>query len=202
MGCAQHPEVENGLELCDRCGGTFCGDCFVVLRDRAYCASCKEEHLRDLRSGLRPGALDLASIGRRFAGSWLDGFVTAVGSYAIVLPIMIPAMAIAGAGKGEPSGAVMALSLLTYPVYFAVPIAYEGLMLQRRGQTLGKMALGVRVVTPEGQPISRGQAWTRAALKVLLGGCLGVTYLTAFLTRERTCLHDLIAKTRVTRVPA
>jgi uncharacterized RDD family membrane protein YckC len=203
MGCVQHPEVESGLEQCDRCGNALCGDCFVVLRDRPFCASCREQHVRDLRSGLRPGVLDLASIGRRFVGMWLDGIVTAIGSYAIVLPIMVPAMALGGAsGKGEPSGAVLVLSLLTYPIYFLVPVAYEAVMLQRRGQTLGKMALGVRVVAPDGGPISRGQAWTRAAFKVLLGGCLGIGYLPALLTRERTCRHDLIARTRVTRVPA
>jgi len=201
MACAHHPEVDTGLEPCERCGGSFCPDCFVVLRDRVYCAPCKEEHVRDLRSGVRPGALALASIGRRFAGTWIDGLVTALGSYAVVLPIMIPVFAMQGAsGDKEPSGAGLALMLLTYPIYFAIPVLYDGFMLQRRGQTLGKMALGVRVVTPEGHRISRRQAWLRATLKVLLGSCLGIDYLPALFTRERTCLHDLLAKTRVTRV--
>ncbi len=201
MACPYHPEIEAGLEPCERCGGAFCPDCFVVLRDRVYCAACKEQHLRDLRSGVRPGVLDLASIGRRLVGIWIDGFLTGLASYALVLPLMFGIMAVSGTRSDEPSGAAVVLMLLTYPIYFAVPIGYEGFMLQRRGQTLGKMALGVRVVTPEGGRISRGQAWGRAVLKVLLGGCLGIDYLPALVTRERTCLHDMIAKTRVTRVP-
>jgi uncharacterized RDD family membrane protein YckC len=73
-------------------------------------------------------------------------------------------------------------------------------MLQRRGQTVGKMALGVRVVTAEGGPISGKQAWMRTVLRLVLGTCMGIDYLPAFFTHERTCLHDMIAKTRVVRV--
>jgi uncharacterized RDD family membrane protein YckC len=73
-------------------------------------------------------------------------------------------------------------------------------MLQRRGQTLGKMALRIKVVTPDGGDISPGQAWGRAVLKLALGTCMGIDYLPALFTRERTCLHDMIVKTRVVRV--
>ena len=167
MGCPFHPEAESGLEACDRCGGSFCRDCYVVLGDRAYCAACKEEHVRDLRSGIRPGLLDLASIGRRLVGVWIDGFIGSMAAYVIVLPLTMVMFGVLGAverrpGGDPPTAAVVAMMLVTYPIYFAVPIAYEGFMLQRSGQTLGKMALGVRVVTPQGGPISRRQAWTRA----------------------------------------
>jgi uncharacterized RDD family membrane protein YckC len=92
------------------------------------------------------------------------------------------------------------MALLIYPLAFGVPLVYEALMLKRNGQTLGKMAVGVRVVTPEGGPIGRGQAWARSAVKVVLGSCLGIDYLPAFVTRERTCFHDMIARTRVIRL--
>jgi uncharacterized RDD family membrane protein YckC len=87
-----------------------------------------------------------------------------------------------------------------YPIFLGVPIVYEGLMLQRRSQTLGKMALGLKVVTPEGRSIGRGQAWGRAALKILLGSCMGIDYIPALFTRERTCFHDMLARTRVVRL--
>ena len=38
-------------------------------------------------------------------------------------------------------------------------------MLSSRGQTLGKMAVGIKVVTPEGQDIGAGQAWSRALVR-------------------------------------
>lgn len=202
MGCAHHPEVETGLERCERCGAELCPDCFVVLRDQPFCAACKIDHVRDLRSGITPGALDLASVGRRFLGMWLDGFLTGIASYALILPIMlIPLAATGAAGRGSEPGAVpMLVTLITYPVLFGIPFVYEGLMLQRRGQTLGKIALGLKVVTPEGHDIGKGQAWGRAAVKVLLGSCMGIDYVPALFTRERTCFHDMLARTRVVRL--
>lgn len=205
MACAHHPEVEAGLERCERCAGSFCPDCFVVLRDRPYCAACKIELVRDLRSGIVPGTLSLASVGRRLLGLWVDGFVTGAASYAVLIPLMIPLVALSEPGPGgsagsEPGALPIVFMLVMYPVLFGIPVVYEGFMLQRRGQTLGKILVGVKVVTPAGGPIGSGQAWGRAALKVVLGTCMGIDYLTALFTRERTCLHDLIAGTRVVRL--
>ena len=203
MTCVHHPEVEAGVERCERCAGSFCPDCFVVLRDRPYCAACKIELLRDLRSGLVPGALSLSTVGRRLLGLWVDSFLTGAASYAILIPVMIPLIALSESGPApgnEPGALPIAFMLLMYPVLFGVPVVYEGFMLQRRGQTLGKMMVGVKVVTPEGGRIGGGQAWGRAALKLVLGSCMGIDYLPALFTRERTCLHDLIARTRVVRL--
>jgi uncharacterized RDD family membrane protein YckC len=198
MACPNHPALETGLAPCVRCSERFCADCLVWLRGAAYCAACKAEQVRDLMSGIVPGALELASIGRRLVAQWLDGFITAAAAYALVIPLAFGIVA-AGAGKrGE--GLSVVLAFIMYPIFFAVPVVYEGLMLRRRGQTVGKIALGVKVVTPSGADISSGQAWGRAVLKLILGSCMGIDYLFAFVSREKTCLHDLIAKTRVVRV--
>ncbi|HEY6549530.1 MAG TPA: RDD family protein [Vicinamibacteria bacterium] len=198
MACPEHPEVASPLERCARCEGEFCRDCVVFLRDQPYCAACKHEQVRDLLSGIMPGALDLASTGRRFAGLWIDSFVTSMAAYALIIPLFVALGVMSSAGaKDEPPVLMM---LIIYPILFGAPVVYEGLMLARRGQTLGKMAVGIKVVTPEGGDLSRGQAWGRAGLKLVLGSCMGIDYLPAFLTRERTCLHDLMVKTRVVRV--
>lgn len=198
MACPAHPTVGFPLERCARCDGEFCRDCVVFLRDRPYCMACKHEQVRDLLSGIMPGALDLASTGRRFAGLWIDSFITTMAAYALIIPLVL-VFGMASAGGAE-SGAPVLMMLIMYPILLGAPVIYEGLMLARRGQTLGKMAVGIKVVTPEGGDLSRGQAWGRAALKLVLGSCMGIDYLPAFLTRERTCLHDLMVKTRVVRV--
>src|ERR1043166_3448578 len=80
----------------------------------------------------------------------------------------------------------------------ALYIAYEALMLGARGQTLGKMAMKIKVVRPDGTAISKGQAWGRSFMRQILASCLSIfNYLPAFFTKERTCLHDLVANTRV-----
>jgi uncharacterized RDD family membrane protein YckC len=200
MPCPNHPAVEKGLDRCERCGGVFCPDCFVVLRDAPYCAPCKVEHVRDLRSGLEPGALDLGSVGRRFAAIMVDGFLTGMASYVLLIPMLL-FVGVAGAASSDDSDAIAGfVVLMWYPIALGLPFVYEGWMLHARGQTLGKMALGVKVVTPEGHDISSGQAWGRTALKIVLAGCVGITYIPAFMTRERTTLHDMMARTRVVRV--
>jgi uncharacterized RDD family membrane protein YckC len=70
-------------------------------------------------------------------------------------------------------------------------------MLASGGQTVGKKALSIKVVTAEGAEITPGQAWGRAASRLLIGiFCWPIDYLVAF-GEERTTLHDMMAKTRV-----
>jgi uncharacterized RDD family membrane protein YckC len=207
MPCPNHPAVEAGLERCQRCRGVFCPDCFVVLRDAPYCVACKAELIRDLRSGVEPDILPLGSIGRRFGALWLDGFLTGMASYALVIPLMILAVGVGGTAdsfappEGGSSTAVpLIVNLIMYPIFLGIPILYEGWMLQARSQTLGKVALGLRVVTPDGGAITAGQAWGRTVAKIVLASCAGLTYIPALMTRERTTLHDMLAGTRVVRV--
>jgi uncharacterized RDD family membrane protein YckC len=81
-----------------------------------------------------------------------------------------------------------------------VNLLYEGMMLQARGQTLGKMALGIKVVTPDGEDISPGQAWGRALVRVIFNALQYISlvnYLPAFFSQEKKTVHDSVAKTRV-----
>lgn len=79
-------------------------------------------------------------------------------------------------------------------------MVYEGFFLSSTGQTLGKKWLGLKVVNPDGSTISTGQAWGRAVGKNLMNFCFGIGYLPALFTKEKTCVHDLLAKTRVIRL--
>ena len=75
MPCANHPEVENGLEYCCRCGTRLCPDCLVTLEGNRFCLGCKEEQVRDLLSGSAPSGLELASLGSRALALLIDGFI-------------------------------------------------------------------------------------------------------------------------------
>ena len=71
-------------------------------------------------------------------------------------------------------------------------------MLSQRGQTLGKIAMNIKVVTPEGRDLRPGEAWKRALARLLFDNCASIiNYLPALFSREKTCLHDVAAKTRV-----
>jgi uncharacterized RDD family membrane protein YckC len=194
MACVNHPAATVGLVRCRRCGQTFCRSCVVALRGQYFCARCKAEQVRDIQSGTEAGVLELASIGRRFGALWVDSVLLML----VLMPLSIAAGVAAGAaGKADPG---LGFSFLVMVAAAGVMFVYEGLMLASRGQTLGKMAVGIKVVTPEGRDIGGGQAWGRALTRQVFFSYFAlVNYLPALFTKQKTAIHDLAAKTRVVR---
>jgi len=161
----------------------YCSDCLVTVRGWPYCASCKDAQLRDLAAG---PTMELARPGSRFVAQLLDTFVVLIG--VVVLSFVV-------ALTGEKDGAV----LIMWLGVIAGVVAYEGLMLSNGGQTLGKMATRIRVVSADGSPIRAGQAWGRALTRAVLGYIPGVGLVDALMvfSEGRRTLHDRAASTRV-----
>lgn len=199
MACRNHVEVEEGVRPCSRCGAFFCSDCLVEMQGRPYCAACKTEQLLDLRSGTDRWNLEYAHIGRRFLALWIDQILFSFGALIILAGPFI--LMFTWGQKHPQSPLPIAILGIAFLITFAGLLTYEALMTgKRNGQTLGKMALKIRVVRPDGSPISMGQAWGRALARLLLIHVLQlINYLPAFFTKEKTCVHDMLAKTRVVR---
>ena len=68
------------------------------------------------------------------------------------------------------------------------------------GQTLGKMAMKIRVVPLDGGRISAGAAILRYIGYFVSGLIVGIGYLMAGLRHDKRALHDLLAGTRVIRL--
>lgn len=192
MICRNHVDVSEGVRRCARCGATFCSDCLVTIGGRPYCAGCKTEQVMDVRSGADRTYMTYSTVLKRFGAMILDGFIVAIPNYAAMFGIM----ALGGMFSGkEPNPMLM---LLIYIPALGFPILYEGLMLSyKNGQTVGKMALTMRVVQADGSPITRGQAWGRPVMKLVLGCTMGIDYLVALFNDERKTLHDMVVGTRV-----
>jgi len=201
MPCKNHPLAEDRLTRCAVCAEAFCPDCIVEVGGLPYCMDCKTGMFFDLRAGVVPGLTDLASISRRFAAMFIDGLVLGV---PIIIVVVFGLLSSGDMEKAAQPGADIAalFPLLTGGfslLMMAAVVAYEALMLSAGGQTVGKKMLNIKVVTADGGPITRGQAWGRALVRQLFGlvPCIGIVdYLVAF-GSERTCIHDVLAKTRV-----
>jgi len=184
--CPNHPEVSAGLVRCARCNRAYCPDCVVELDGRPYDAVCKEEQLRDLRSGT-VAAMDIAGAWRRFGALIIDGLV--------LLPLSIAYIILAGASPPTGKGFLLRL------VLFAIPwVLYEGLMLaHRHGQTLGKKAVGLKVVNADGSEITPAQAWKRALSRQVMSitYVLGIIDVLMIFSAQRRTLHDRFGKTLV-----
>lgn len=195
LPCRNHPDVIEGVRHCSRCGGPFCNDCLVSINDRLYCATCKNEQLLDVQSGVDRTMLPYAGIGKRFAAVFIDNLIFNIPLYFVMFWLMFEPIR---RGQQPPFW----VNFIGLPVMF-LNFFYESLMLQfRNGQTLGKMAMKIRVVRPDGSPISTGQAWGRPGMRVVIGLlCCGLPdYIPAFFQPEKTTLHDMAAATRVVDV--
>ena len=91
-------------------------------------------------------------------------------------------------------------------VGFLLFVLLQGWLLARRGQTLGKLALGLRIVRPDGSAASPGRAiGLRYGLGYLvgtlpmLGQVFAVVDCLMIFRSSRRCLHDVIADTIVVK---
>jgi len=90
---------------------------------------------------------------------------------------------------------VFAIIILTYFAAF-VPIYFVGLW-SWRGQTLGKMAMAIRVVRSDGRPTGVGAALLRLVGYLFSTLLLFVGFLMILFDRQRRGLHDRLADTIV-----
>lgn len=90
---------------------------------------------------------------------------------------------------------VAAIIILAYFVAF-VPLYFVGLWTWR-GQTLGKMAIAIRVVRSDGRPMSVGAALLRLVGYLFSSLLLFVGFLMIVFDRQRRGLHDRLADTVV-----
>ena len=137
-----------------------------------------------------------ANLGSRCIALLLDLLLQGV---VLVVVLSAGAALSSGIGDGLPDwvGIVMVL-LLVFAVLWGYPIAFETLW---RGRTLGKAAVGLRVVTREGAPVRFRHAAIRAALSLVdlwltFGGAAVVSILA---TPRQQRLGDLVAGTLVLR---
>lgn len=97
---------------------------------------------------------------------------------------------------------IMLAGLLTVAALIAVNWLYEALMTSSpRGATLGKMALGLRIVRVDGVPLSFGRATARHFAKYMVTPMvpLAIGYIMAAFTNRKRALHDILADTLVIR---
>ena len=190
--CPNHPQLTVGLQRCSRCHRAYCPDCLVSFRGGLYDAACKDAQLRDLAAG--HSGLKIASAWLRLGAAWIDGFV-------LIIPV------------GLIYFASYRLSELPFPAFIQSPatrwgtsavmsilyILYEGILIARRGATVGKSAVGLRVVNSDGSAIGARGAWIRAGSKYFFSytQILGIVDTLMVFTNRRRTLHDRVASTLV-----
>ena len=141
--------------------------------------------------------LEYVSVGRRFFALLIDGILLLVVNGLIGLIFHAGMTNVNGVIGYNSSGPGAALQII-------IPIVYYIVMEATMGATIGKLALGMRVVKLDGSPISWGEALVRNLLRIIDDVPFFIPYLLGAIliwnspTRQR--LGDRVAKTVVIRV--
>jgi uncharacterized RDD family membrane protein YckC len=98
---------------------------------------------------------------------------------------------------GPPTPAEIAKLVVVVLVGGVVGICYNTFFLGKFGATPGKMVCGLKVLTPEGTPISYARALGRCAAEILSRMFCFLGYIIAAFDGQKRSLHDHIASTRV-----
>lgn len=137
---------------------------------------------------------------RRWATLWIDTFVLCVPLFAFAIAAGF-GMALAGMDLGETNEETVASLVLTLVVYLAYFVAsalyFAGMESSRHQATLGKLALGIKVVDDTGRRLSFKHAigrWFSTALSYMT---LYVGFLMAAFTDRKQALHDMVSRTQV-----
>lgn len=99
--------------------------------------------------------------------------------------------------RDQENMAVLIYSLL-YLRELVISFLYVALMNGARGQTLGKMAVGIKIIRTDGRNISYGTAFFRYFMQLLLGSIsLGIMYIFLAAQPQKRGWYELAADTRV-----
>lgn len=222
MSSIEPPTDQPDLVRCDITGNMVSPDEVVTIQGYTVCAEGKAQLMEKLRSGeLLPGELERPTALRRFACLIVDGLI-----FGIINLIAGAAMGFSAVGV-ETDSQFQAFALrfwLMMVVLTFLFIAYQTYFHAKWGQTLGKMAGKIKVVSDEGQPISMQTAFIRSLLYhgpgllslipvflftdaaptwdmvvgVLASGYFIVSVIMALVDRaQQRAIHDRLASTRV-----
>jgi uncharacterized RDD family membrane protein YckC len=194
---SQEAPVQTVL-ACSQCGRTFAHSDVVQIAGTWVCGDCKPRYLsRVMASGGAASAL-----GWHYGGFWIrvgarliDGFLLGIVQASLALAFFgaFGAQFRPNLILSQSLGLRMSFQILSYAIGFL----YEVFFLHYRGATLGKMALGLKVVRSNGESLGWGICIARYFMNFVSALVLGIGYFMAGFDSEKRALHDRVCDTRV-----
>ncbi len=143
---------------------------------------------------------------RRLIAKIIDGFITGVLSWIILVPLFMVMVGPAGAftpgvePSPEVTRAMLGFQFVSFGLQTVIGLGYSLFFLRKYAATPGKMALGLKVYRSDSHPLSVGRIVGRYFAEWVSALTLGLGYLIAAFDSEKRSLHDRIADTRVVLV--
>ena len=145
--------------------------------------------------------IDYAGFWLRFCAAFIDGLIIQAPFIAIQIAIEMTNPPVTGPnGVSTPTGANIALNCASSLVQLLVFWLYYAYQESGPHQaTLGKRALGIKVITADGERLTFARATGRTFAKLLSQIICLIGYIMAAFTEKKQALHDIIAGTLVVK---
>ncbi|MBO9829446.1 RDD family protein [Xanthomonas sp. A2111] len=146
------------------------------------------------------GEVVQAGFWKRVAAYLIDAFLVGIVSNVIQFVVILGFMGVnrVGSQPNFTSAAGIIMLLMMYLVPLAISALYYGLFHASTKQaTLGKMAVGIKVVRTDGSRITVARGIGRYFGFMLSGLTVGIGYLMAAFTERKQALHDMLCDTLV-----
>jgi uncharacterized RDD family membrane protein YckC len=183
---------------CSQCGRTFGQGDLVQIAGNWVCGDCKPAFLSRLMAGgaATSSQWHYGGFWIRFAGVFIDGILMQVVRVPLSLLLLGTVMSPLAAAKPNPAVFTGAMVTLGF-VSMLIACLYEVIMIHQFGATLGKMAVGIKVIRTDGSGVGWGTSIGRYFMKIVSGLILGIGYIMAGFDDEKRALHDRVCDTRV-----
>jgi uncharacterized RDD family membrane protein YckC len=194
-----------GTLYCAECGRPTPPDELARFGELLICPDCKNNYAQKLREGVATQpTVEYGGFWIRFVAVIIDGIILGVVSIVINFALFGSMFNFPTPGTSVPPEAMLSSMLgrigLSWLINTAIACSYETFFLGKFGATPGKMALSLRVVRPDGSPVSYGRAAGRYFGKMLSSMTLLIGYIIAGFDSQKRALHDMICDTRVIRM--
>lgn len=183
------------LARADLLTGEAQGENVPVVSGVALAGSDKDLAVQRMRQGYgaTTHVANYAGFWIRLAAKIIDGIIMAI----VMLPISMAMPLLFGLSEKPNPAVVLPFMGISFIIQTAIPFLYNGFMIGKYGATLGKKAMGLKVVTDDMHTVSMGRAFGRAGAEIISGMILYIGYIMVAFDVEKRALHDHIASTRV-----
>ncbi|MBN2685924.1 MAG: RDD family protein [Pontiellaceae bacterium] len=186
-------------QTCSLCHQRFSTEDLISFEGKRICAACKPFMVQNLRENATihiETELLYSGFWIRFLAAIIDGIVL----YIVNLPLSFISNYTSTQSQGLYNSApIIMASFFVGLLSMVIRALYEIIMIKKCGATLGKMAVGIKVVRPDGSPLTWGTAIGRYFAKIVSSMTMGIGYIMVAFDNEKRALHDRMCNTRVVK---
>ncbi len=184
--------TDDTRKKCVECHMSYPQTDMVSFENSWVCRDCKNIFVQKIKEGIKTEEYKYAGFWIRFGAKLIDGFIMMF-IYLLFSFILVGLMSSVDRTSGSANMIVVLVTLLQY----GTAIFYYVYFVGKYSATPGKMACGIKIITPETGRVSYLKAFGRYLSEILSYIILCIGYIMVAWDKEKKGLHDIICNTRV-----